>query len=179
MDHHCPWMNNCIGIANQKFFVQFLFYTFSACVYSLVFTFYKIFYCSTTAVTNKNATFSGTFPPYCQDNNSYMVYFVLLMLEAILFGIFTLCMMCDQYEVIRQGATQIERKKGVPELQRALRTKTFKDNLNELFGTSRFSISWFLPTTVTWKNKDEIFAYQLLKDTKINQVDLESGGVTN
>lgn len=28
MDHHCPWVFNCIGQFNQKFFIQFLMYSF-------------------------------------------------------------------------------------------------------------------------------------------------------
>ncbi len=35
MDHHCPWINNCVGEWNQKYFIQFLFYVGVLSLYSV------------------------------------------------------------------------------------------------------------------------------------------------
>lgn len=40
MDHHCPYMNNCIGVGNQKHMILFLIYCVAQAVYALLLCLY-------------------------------------------------------------------------------------------------------------------------------------------
>ena len=87
------------------------------------------------------------------------IHSILLVVEAVLFGLFTFCMMCDQYSVISTGATQIDRLKG--EVNDSL-------GIREVFGGSddRFAWHWLFPVQIWFPSsiKDTILGYALESD---------------
>lgn len=102
MDHHCPWVNNCVGIGNHKYFLLFIFYTFLSCMYSLFLLILRVFVC---IHTDDNGNF-------CLDDPAHLLSLSLLTIESLLFGLFTSCMMVDQWDVVTTNLTHIDRLKG-------------------------------------------------------------------
>jgi palmitoyltransferase ZDHHC3/7/25 len=92
MDHHCIWINNCVGLANQKHFVWYVFYTGFGAVYSLYNSF--IYFAS-----DYDAVYSSLIVKF--------LYFYLTVVE-ILFAYFCLCLLNLQIRLILRGLTNIE-----------------------------------------------------------------------
>ena len=100
----CPWVNNCIGINNQKFFILFVFWTFFSCAVAIVMIFARFMVCyHRTGFNNKGID-------YCNDPRSYP-FGLILTIESFLFAIFTFIMLMEQYTSISSNTTKISRLK--------------------------------------------------------------------
>ncbi|GAB6018808.1 hypothetical protein CHUAL_000469 [Chamberlinius hualienensis] len=96
MDHHCPWINNCVGEFNQKYFIQFLIYVGLASIYAIILVITSwINECTDCKVE-------------LQVKQSRVIHSILLLIECLLFGIFVVAIMCDQFTAILSDETGIE-----------------------------------------------------------------------
>ena len=145
MDHHCPWLNNCVGIGNHKLFLQFLFWINVMSCYSLVLNITRYVNCVNAGLA------CGSILDHTMS--------LLVLLESILFALFTVCMMVDQWSVVSTNQTQIDRMK---QMKPESKTVTF----NEVFGTDHsvwFRLHFLYPTPVYFPSsmKDEILGYSV------------------
>jgi len=97
MDHHCPWINNCVGHRNFKYYLQFLFYVVISALYLsllMIVSFYQLL-CSPKPKIHMNQ------PWYPQVFIGSIVAFVMGLLMAYF---------C--YEVLNEEFEAIEYNQG-------------------------------------------------------------------
>ena len=100
-----------------------------------------------------------------------------LTVEALLFGLFTICMMVDQWDVVMTNLTHIDRLKGHGAMGgHSALISNVRAGINEVFGTrqsmtsstssaatySRFHYTWLSPLHKTCfpdTVRDDIFGY--------------------
>ncbi|XP_008069567.1 palmitoyltransferase ZDHHC3 isoform X3 [Carlito syrichta] len=131
MDHHCPWVNNCVGENNQKYFVLFTMYIALISLHALIMVGFHFLHCFEEDWT-KCSSFS---PP------TTVILLILLCFEGLLFLIFTSVMFGTQVHSICTDETGIER------LKRKNQPREHTGNwqsVKEIFGGD-FSLNWFNP----------------------------------
>ncbi|NXR45124.1 ZDHC7 Palmitoyltransferase, partial [Hippolais icterina] len=131
MDHHCPWVNNCVGEKNQRFFVLFTMYIALISAHALVLCGFQFFSC----VRGQWTECSDFSPPVT------VILMIFLCLEGFLFLTFTAVMFGTQIHSICNDETEIERLKSEkPTWERRLRWEGMKS----VFG-GQPSLLWINP----------------------------------
>ncbi|XP_044932320.1 palmitoyltransferase ZDHHC7 isoform X3 [Mustela nigripes] len=95
MDHHCPWVNNCVGEKNQRFFVLFTMYIALSSVHALILCGLQFVSC----VRGQWTECSDFSPPVT------VILLVFLCLESLLFFTFTAVMFGTQIHSICNDET--------------------------------------------------------------------------
>ena len=147
-----------MGLANHKFFLLVLLYTFTICAYALCLLGAHFWACMAPGA-----------PATCFEvTPSGFVSTLTLTICAVLFGLFTLCMMVDQYQVLATGLTQIDRHKGggaaagkFAVLAATETPEALVANMRaEVFGgDGRFDVTWLLPTPIVYRDPETLTGY--------------------
>ncbi|KAM5293337.1 palmitoyltransferase ZDHHC3 isoform 2-T2 [Ctenodactylus gundi] len=145
MDHHCPWVNNCVGENNQKYFVLFTMYVALISLHALVMVGFHFLHCFEEDWT-KCSSFA---PP------TTVILLILLCFEALLFLIFTSVMFGTQVHSICTDETGIEQLK---KEERRWAKKTKWMNMKAVFGHP-FSLGWASPFATPDQGKADPYQY--------------------
>ncbi|XP_031597712.1 zf-DHHC domain-containing protein [Oreochromis aureus] len=104
MDHHCPWINNCVGELNQKYFIQFLFYTGMASLYSMV----LVVSAWVWRIRNERGGDAEKEGEETPSKHLIVAHYIILLVESVLFGVFVMVIFYDQLVSIITDETPIE-----------------------------------------------------------------------
>ncbi|CAF0912426.1 unnamed protein product [Adineta steineri] len=134
LDHHCPWINNCVGEFNQKYFILFLFYIGVTSIYVLSFILWSLI----------------VFP---HKTDAQVIHSIILCIESILFGLFVVAIFIDQVQSITNDRSIIDVLKADENSRSSPQTlPPAKVLFRKVFGPGPM-ILWLLPCDLKKSNQ--------------------------